>query len=802
MARAGYVGVVVGAALAGCLPSPATTCDDGSLCPAGTVCLADGGCALPAAIAACDGVAEGATCSFPGTPDGVCAAGVCSVPRCGNGRLEFGEQCDDGNTDFGDGCSPRCDSDEACGNGVTDALVGEDCDCGTNPDALPPGCPMINSDAEGSICRPSCAAVGCGDGVVVLPEDCEGADLGGRTCLDLGYYGGDLACRASCRFDVTACAGRCGDGVLDPVEICDTTSTEACSAYGLALGRPGCNAACGVDTSTCGRLDWRRVYTTEGHGVGATFVDELDQVYFGDANPRVLRWTGGAVLDELATPLNASYVAGSSSTDLWISDGAAVARSADGVAWTVVRPLTPFEYVSALTVRGPDDVVIAGNVYGTGGSDGGFVDHWDGAAWTRVLADLPTWTTAVAACPDGRLVAGGQGGQLTTWTAATVTEEQPFGTSATIVSLHCRADDLLVMALDTGDVVVRGLDGLDDVQPLGLGPTALLDVGDGQTALAGEFDSALFDGRSWRIIDAGPTGSSAAGVWRDGAGYTYLLRSDGIYRADNYVEANPGGNRSGRVATTPTEVWTADGGQIRRNGRRIHTGCDVPTGIQATPTGAFVACLHEALACTPAGCVDLGAPFDLGLATRLPSGDILGFTLTVIDNAFVIGGVRYHAGAWSTVDVPPGLSVPRAIAPTDASAAWATTDTGVVRFDGTAWSTTDAPAGSYFGLLVRADDDVWAASDDGLVAHFDGATWTSTTIPSSATATSLTDAGPAGIMATNSVFADPAQLWQHDAAGWIVADTTAYAGGLGELATDVTGDVWFGSAARLHLRPR
>jgi cysteine-rich repeat protein len=33
--------------------------------------------------------------------------------RCGNGVLEAGEECDDGNTDSGDGCSATCQLEPA-----------------------------------------------------------------------------------------------------------------------------------------------------------------------------------------------------------------------------------------------------------------------------------------------------------------------------------------------------------------------------------------------------------------------------------------------------------------------------------------------------------------------------------------------------------------------------------------------------------------------------------------------------------------------------------------------------------------
>jgi cysteine-rich repeat protein len=48
---------------------------------------------------------------------------------CGNGVVEIGEQCDDGNTNDCDGCSAKC-TIERCGNGVVEC--GEQCDDGPN----------------------------------------------------------------------------------------------------------------------------------------------------------------------------------------------------------------------------------------------------------------------------------------------------------------------------------------------------------------------------------------------------------------------------------------------------------------------------------------------------------------------------------------------------------------------------------------------------------------------------------------------------------------------------------------------
>ncbi|MCI5051335.1 MAG: hypothetical protein MRY57_03430 [Candidatus Pacebacteria bacterium] len=55
---------------------------------------------------------------------------------------------------------------------------------------------------------------GCGDGVAQtgLGEQCDGTDLNGQDCSDLGFTGGTLSCRPSCIFDVTSCTNNTGSG--------------------------------------------------------------------------------------------------------------------------------------------------------------------------------------------------------------------------------------------------------------------------------------------------------------------------------------------------------------------------------------------------------------------------------------------------------------------------------------------------------------------------------------------------------------------------------------------------------------
>ena len=82
---------------------------------------------------------------------------------CGNGVIERGEECDDGNTVDGDGCDSNC-TFTACGNGVKTA--GEDCDDGNTVD--------------GDGCSSLCKSTACGNGKVEPGEICYGPAAGFR----------------------------------------------------------------------------------------------------------------------------------------------------------------------------------------------------------------------------------------------------------------------------------------------------------------------------------------------------------------------------------------------------------------------------------------------------------------------------------------------------------------------------------------------------------------------------------------------------------------------------------------------
>ena len=126
------------------------TCQAGS-CAGGNpvVCPVPGVCHLPGT---CDpGTGQ---CSDPNAPDGTicndgsmctindqCINGTClgTSTTCGNGVVDCGEECDDGNTVDGDGCDSTCMNEEPCSDQIDnddDGLI----DC-LDPDC--PNCPPI-----------------------------------------------------------------------------------------------------------------------------------------------------------------------------------------------------------------------------------------------------------------------------------------------------------------------------------------------------------------------------------------------------------------------------------------------------------------------------------------------------------------------------------------------------------------------------------------------------------------------------------------------------------------------------------
>lgn len=201
---------------------------------------------------------------------------------CGDGTLDPREDCDDGNLSPADGCDASCRFElgwicapgeptvcvPACGDGL---LRGDELCDGWNLGGAT--CQQLGFEEGTLTCEDDCRDVNvsscsgyCGDGQAGGLEDCDGADLGGTSCPDLDFYDGVLGCDpATCRFDVSGCSGRCGDGVVSGTEVCDGALLNGHSC--LNLGHYGGTLLCRSD---CQDLD-----TSQCHVVPRILVNEL-----------------------------------------------------------------------------------------------------------------------------------------------------------------------------------------------------------------------------------------------------------------------------------------------------------------------------------------------------------------------------------------------------------------------------------------------------------------------------------------------------------------------------------------------
>lgn len=241
-----------------CLPTGTVICGNGLVengegCDDGNSQSADG------CSSACI-VEPGYTCS--GTPS-VCSTsgGGGLTVICGNGLVQAGESCDDGNLLDGDGCSANCSVESGytcngspsacspipttvCGNGILEE--NELCDDGNtaNADGCSFNCTVetgfICSGTPLSLCQRIVGSV-CGNGAKEGEELCDdGNSIGGDGCSPLCLIESDFTCSGSPQSSCVPNNGPiCGNGSVEAGEGCDD---------GNKNNGDGCSSACVVES--------------------------------------------------------------------------------------------------------------------------------------------------------------------------------------------------------------------------------------------------------------------------------------------------------------------------------------------------------------------------------------------------------------------------------------------------------------------------------------------------------------------------------------------------------------------------
>ncbi len=213
-----------------CSPTCMLRCDAAHACPDGLLC--EGG--------ACNRCTSSLQC-----PNGFCVDGHCrgALPLCGNGTIESGEVCDDGNGEDNDGCTVGC----AFGLGHACA-AGAECD---------------SKLCDGGSCQPCGGASQCGSGLRCSEGRCllEGNACGngvvepGEACDDMNRDDQD-GCTMSCRFGFNvACThpSQCQSNVCTNGVCAPCADNSACpSGLRCALGQCLTDAQMSLLPNVCG----------------------------------------------------------------------------------------------------------------------------------------------------------------------------------------------------------------------------------------------------------------------------------------------------------------------------------------------------------------------------------------------------------------------------------------------------------------------------------------------------------------------------------------------------------------------
>jgi len=188
---------------------------------------------------------------------------------CGNDDVEEGEDCDDGDTDNGDGCNSSCEVETGwtcsgdpsscstvCGDGLIKGSEGCDDDGTTAGDGCSATC-IVETGYSCSGEPSSCSGI-CGDGLIKGSEGCDddGTTAGdgcSATCtVETGY---------SCSGEPSSCSTVCGDGYVKGSEECDDSDTDS---------GDGCSSACVVETGFSCSGEPSSCSSTCGDGVVAS----------------------------------------------------------------------------------------------------------------------------------------------------------------------------------------------------------------------------------------------------------------------------------------------------------------------------------------------------------------------------------------------------------------------------------------------------------------------------------------------------------------------------------------------------
>jgi hypothetical protein len=626
-----------------------------------------------------------------------------------------------------------------------------------------------------------CFAAGCGDGMITGSEDCEGTNLNGKTCSDLGYYQetSGLACKLDCTFDTSGCQGFCGDHVLNGPEVCEpgamgTLGGATCASLGF-YDEPGlgCTSFCTFDTSLCtgfcgdGMIDGPEscdgapsgTCLDYGADMGALGCSELCAPDLGGCR-QSFGWNRMTTDQPL---IGFDGVWGDAVDDLYAVGTSGYILHSDGEAWTTLTDISVFA-LDAIWGSGPSDI------FATGWS--GTIVHYDGSSWSPMASGLTDEVVAIDGTGPADVYAVDAAGTIihyggTSWSPVST------GQASSLHGIWASGPGD-VFAVGTEGVILRG-NATSGFAPMasgspfgyfnavaGSGPNDVYAVGDGGLILH-------YDGMAWTPVPSG-TIESLNSVSVNGPNDVIVVGTGGTILRRTY-----GGFAPMASGTTRTlfHVWGTGTGDVYAAGDGMILVYHGTSWSTTQTPGFFLAGIWGS------GPTDV---FAFGVAT-VYHDDGQGFTATSVgtstivfsrawgsgpSDVFAVAGDIYHydGTTWSLMTAPAsGMNAIWGTGPNDVYAVGGSG--AIVHYDGTSWSQVDFnPGYAYYGIWGSGPNDVTAVGLT-VMRHFDGVSWTDA-LPSALYATYLRaiwGSGPNDVYAVGSL-SSSGQVLHWDGTAW------------------------------------
>jgi len=708
-----------------CDPNEAGACPDGWVCQLrgtdgiyrcydsdGAYC--QNGVLDPGEI--CDGAQLGEfTCE---SGHAICLTNCTAIcTQCGNGRIELnelgvGEQCDDGNTEEGDGCSAECLIERSY-------------------------CVTPESDE---------CLTWCGDGIINGPELCEPGQLGGYDCSYLGYHDGVLGCSADCRnFEFTQCEGFCGDGEVQSVEACDGVKqlNHSCLDHFFTGGDLHCDTGCTRDFEGCFNSWNRQTVNTSGTITSIHGTDEAN-LFAVSMTGWVGQFNGETWINHqlLGDPMLRGVIT-LSPNDAWAVGTFGALWHFDGSGWTLFIEAADL-HLTGIWGTATDNLYACGFWPGNdfnGYRSEGIILHWDGVSWVEVVRQAESDSVnflSIHGSGSQDIWVAGLYGQVwhydgTSWERL---ELSPEHVNWEFWSVHVpqpgqvafsgskETYEGFVLELDNGtftEVAVNPEHTIRQIRGTSLADLWMLQE-DG-IVLRREVGG-------WRSLTQ-PTGSRFWSLWNDHPDTLWIGGTNGVLLA-----------YAGEFETTSyafpqliNRIWGPDTGDLYLVGTAgaLHHLEHDTWAVEQPPVGMIINDLwgpaaHTIMAVGKNGMTALRTE---GTWTSIPTGQsahLMGVHGCGGSEFWAVGMngtiLRYDGAQWLVQTVPANaqLNDVYCVSPT---AVFVVGNVGTILFfDGTTWHSQES--GSIKNLNAvwgTSRNHVYAVGNDGLILFFDGSTW-------------------------------------------------------------------------------